>query len=327
MPADRIRPHRIRAGAEVRGRVDSCEGVPSLLTATVILVDGMVFAAWLFVVSVGLTLIYGVMRILNIAHGSFYALGAYTAVTLIGVYFAQGYMPLASYALLPLSALAVGLIAGLAIERGVLRIMYGRDEVVMVLVTYAVFLILEDVIKLVWGVDPHFAFEPYALLGTIDILGLPYLVYDLFTVVLAIVIGAAMWWGLNRTQAGKLLVALIHDREMSMALGVNARVMFTATFVIGAFLAALGGAVSAPKIAVVPGIGVEVIVLAFAVVVIGGLGSIGGAMIGAVIVGLARATAVHLLPTVELFVIYAAMTAVLAVRRHGLFARAEARKI
>jgi branched-chain amino acid transport system permease protein len=298
-----------------------------VLTAVAILVDGAVFAAWLFIVSVGLTLIYGVMRILNIAHGSLYALGAYAAASMIGAYFAQGYPPLASYLLLPAAALLVGIAAGLAIERGVLRLMYGRDEVIMVLVTYAVFLVLEDVIKLIWGVDPYFAYQPYGLLGTVDILGLPYPIYDVANIALAVVIGAVVWWGLNRTRAGKLLIAVIHDREMSMAVGIDVTRLFAVTFVLGAILAALGGAVSAPKISVVPGIGVEVIVLAFAVVVIGGLGSVGGAMIGAVIVGFARAAAVHLLPEAELFVIYAIMAAVLVVRPYGLFAKPEARRI
>ena len=298
-----------------------------MLTAVAILVDGAVFAAWLFIVSVGLTLIYGVMRILNIAHGSLYALGAYAAASMVGAYFAHGYPPLAGYLLLPAAALLVGVVAGLAIERGVLRLMYGRDEVIMVLVTYAVFLVLEDVIKLIWGVDPYFAYQPYGLLGTVDILGLPYPIYDVANVALAIVIGAVVWWGLNRTRAGKLLIAVIHDREMSMAVGIDVTRLFAVTFVLGAILAALGGAVSAPKISVVPGIGVEVIVLAFAVVVIGGLGSVGGAMIGAVIVGFARAAAVHLLPEAELFVIYAIMAAVLVVRPYGLFAKPEARRI
>jgi branched-chain amino acid transport system permease protein len=298
-----------------------------VLTAVAILVDGAVFAAWLFIVSVGLTLIYGVMRILNIAHGSLYALGAYAAASMVGAYFAHGYPPLAGYLLLPAAALLVGVVAGLAIERGVLRLMYGRDEVIMVLVTYAVFLVLEDVIKLIWGVDPYFAYQPYGLLGTVDILGLPYPIYDVANIALAIVIGAVVWWGLNRTRAGKLLIAVIHDREMSMAVGINVTRLFAVTFVLGAILAALGGAVSAPKISVVPGIGVEVIVLAFAVVVIGGLGSVGGAMIGAVIVGFARAAAVHLLPEAELFVIYAIMAAVLVVRPYGLFAKPEERRI
>jgi branched-chain amino acid transport system permease protein len=298
-----------------------------VLTAVAISVDGAVFAAWLFIVAIGLTLIYGVMRILNIAHGSLYALGAYAAASLVGAYFAHGYPPLASYLLLPAAALLVGVVAGLAIERSVLRLMYGRDEVIMVLVTYAVFLVLEDVIKLIWGVDPYFAYQPYGLLGTVDVLGLPYPIYDLATVAVAVVIGAVVWWGLNRTRAGKLLTAVIHDREMSMAVGIDVTRLFAITFVLGAILAALGGAVSAPKISVVPGIGVEVIVLAFAVVVIGGLGSVGGAMIGAVIVGFARAAAVHLLPEAELFVIYAIMAAVLVVRPYGLFAQPAARRI
>ncbi|MGF1609425.1 MAG: branched-chain amino acid ABC transporter permease [Kiloniellales bacterium] len=298
-----------------------------MLTTVAILVDGAVFAAWLFMVSVGLTLIYGVMRILNIAHGSLYALGAYAAASMVGVYFTQGHAPLLSFALLPLSAIIVGVVAGLLIERGVLRLMYGRDEVIMVLVTYALFLILEDLIKLVWGVDPYFAYQPYGLLGIVDVFGLVYPVYDLLTIVVAVAVGAGVWWGLKGTKVGKLLVAVIHDREMSMAVGINVTALFAATFALGAVLAALGGAVSAPKISVVPGIGVEVIVLAFAVVVIGGLGSIGGAMLGAVVVGLARAASVHLLPEAELFVIYAAMALVLAVRPYGLFAKPEARKI
>lgn len=298
-----------------------------MLTFVAILLDGIVYASWLFIVSVGLTLIYGVMRILNIAHGSLYALGAYAAASLVGVYFAEGYAPFGSYALLLGAAIGVGLVFGLVIERGVLRLMYGRDEVVMLLVTYAVFLILEDVVKLVWGVDPYFASQPYGMLGLVDVLGLPYPVYDFGLIGLALVTGAAVWWGLNRTRAGKLLVAVIHDREMSLAVGINVTAVFTVTFIVGAMLGALGGAFTAPKTSVFPGMGIEVIVLAFAVAVIGGLGSIGGAMIGAVLVGLTRAAAVHLLPEAELFVIYGVMALVLAFRPYGLFASPEARKI
>lgn len=298
-----------------------------MVTAFAILIDGAVHASWLFIVSVGLTLIYGVMRILNIAHGSLYALGAYTAASLVGVYFAGGYPPYGAFLVLLLSALAVGVAFGLLIERGVLRLMYGRDEVVMVLVTYAVSLILEDLIKLAFGVDPYFAFQPYGLLGNVDVLRLSYPGYDFALVGLAAATGVGVWWGLNRTRAGKLLIAVIHDREMSTAFGVNVTRTFAITFILGAALGALGGAFTAPKISVVPGIGVEVIVLAFAVVVIGGLGSVGGAMIGAVLVGVARAASVHLWPQAELFVIYGVMAAVLAVRPHGLFAPPEARKI
>ena len=298
-----------------------------MLTAVAILVDGLVYASWLFLVALGLTLICGVMRILNVAHGSFYAFGAYVSATAIGIYFDAGWEPMGSFLLIGLSAVAVGLILGLLLERGLLRFMYGQDEVVIVLVTFAAFLIFEDVILNVWGGSPYFAYQPYSLFGNTDMGGLFFSNYDLLLIVFAGLLGVVVWWALNRTRNGRLLLAVIHDREMATAFGINVTAFFTITFVIGAMLGALGGAVTAPKISVTPGIGVEVIVLAFAIVVIGGLGSIGGAVIGALTVGLSRAAAVHLLPTVELFVIYAVMSLVLVFRPQGLFSRAEARKI
>jgi branched-chain amino acid transport system permease protein len=137
-----------------------------------IVVDGAIYAAWLFVMSVGLSLIYGVMRILNIAHGSLYALGAYAGASLVIAYFAHGYPPYLSYVVLVLAAVVVGLVAGPLIERGVLRWAYGRDEIVLLLVTYSVFLILEDVTKLIWGVNPYNASQPYGLLGRVSVAGL-----------------------------------------------------------------------------------------------------------------------------------------------------------
>jgi branched-chain amino acid transport system permease protein len=292
-----------------------------------VLADAVVYASWLFVIAVGLTLIYGVMKILNIAHGSLYALGAYSAVTLAGGWLAKGYAPLGSYAMLALAAVLVGLIAGPVIERGLLRFLYAKDEIVLVLVTYALFLILEDAIKLTWGVDPMFVAEPYGMLGNFEIAGLTYPTYTLVLVAVAIVVGLALWWALGFTRSGKLLLAVIHDREMSAALGVNVELTYFVTFTIGAFLAALGGALTAPTISVVTGMGAEVIVTAFAVVVIGGLGSLGGAALGAVIVGLVRSAAVHYQPELELFSIYLVMAAVLIARPKGLFSGAEVRKI
>jgi branched-chain amino acid transport system permease protein len=294
---------------------------------TAVLLDGLLYSSWLFVVAVGLTMIYGVMKILNIAHGSLYALGAYAAASLVGWYFAGGYPPAGAYFLLFGAALAVGVVFGVVIERSVLRRMYGGDEVLTVLATYALFLILDDAVKLIWGVDPYFAYQPYTLPGFVDIFGLPYQVYDLCFILIAVALGAGLWWWLNRTIAGKLLAAVIHDREMSAAFGINVRKIYVLTFVAGSVLGALGGALTAPKISVAPGLGVDVIVLAFAVVVIGGLGSVGGAIVGALIVGFARAMAVHWLPQAELFAIYMVMALVLAARPKGLFALAEARKI
>jgi branched-chain amino acid transport system permease protein len=296
-------------------------------TLLAVLLDAVLYASWLFVIAAGLTMVYGVMRILNMAHGSLYALGAYVAATMVGVWLRAGLPPLGSYAMLLLAALLVGAIAGPVIERGLLRFTYGKDEIVLVLVTYALFLVLEDVIKLVWGVESYFVSEPYGLLGTIELGPLSYPVYSAVLVVAAVAVGLLLRWGLYRTRFGKLLTAVIHDRELAGAIGIDVRRTYLVTFTVGTTLAALGGALTAPTVSVVPGIGVEVIVLAFAVVVIGGLGSLPGAAIGAGIVGLVRSAAVHFLPEVELFSIYLVMALVLAVRPRGLFVAAEARKI
>ena len=298
-----------------------------MLTLVAILVDGIVYASWLFVIAIGLTLIYGVMNILNVAHGSLYALGAYSSAWLVGKYFLYDLPVFGSYLVILLAALFIGVVVGGIIERGLLRYMYDRDEVVMVLLTYAVFLILEDVMKLIWGVESYMPYQPRYLLGNISLMGLPFVIYDLCLISLALVVGISVWLGLNKTRPGKLLVAVIHDREMAVTIGINVGRVFTVTFIIGAILGALGGAFTAPLISVSPGIGVEIIVLAFAVVVIGGLGSIEGAAVGAIIVGLGRASAVHLLPQAELFIVFAVMTLVLLIRPHGLFGRQTLRKI
>jgi branched-chain amino acid transport system permease protein len=298
-----------------------------MLTLLAILVDGMVYASWLFIVAVGLTLIFGVMKILNVAHGSLYAIGAYTAASMVGAYFDRGLPPLGGFAVLLLAALIAGTILGLLLERGLLRFMYGRDEVIIVLVTYATFLILEDAILLIWGVNPYFAAQPYSVLGTSTAGVLTFSNYDLAMIGLAWAVAGGLWWGINRTRWGKLLLAVIFDRELAMAMGINVTLVFTVTFVVGGILGALGGAFTAPQISVTPGIGVEVIVVAFAVVVVGGMGSIPGAAVGAVLVGLIRAATVHLLPQAELFVIYAVMALVLAIRPHGLFGKVELRKV
>lgn len=293
----------------------------------VILVDGLVFSSYLFMVAVGLTVIFGVMKILNVTHGSFYAFGAYSAATLIGVWYDAELADFGGFAMIFGAAIVVGVVLGFTIERALLRQLYHRDEHIVVLATFAMFLVLEDVIILVWGVDPYFAYQPMGLLGLTEIAGLPFDNYNLSMVLLALLVGLVLWFALNKTRWGKLLLAVIYDREMSQTMGINVTAVYLATFIIGSILGALGGAYVAPTISVSPGIGVEVIVLAFAVVVIGGMGSIAGALIGSLIVGISRAAAVHLLPEIELFVIYAIMAAVLVFRPQGLFARIEARKI
>jgi branched-chain amino acid transport system permease protein len=298
-----------------------------MLTATAILVDGLVYSSWLFIVAVGLTLIFGVMRVVNVAHGGFYSIGAYAAAWSVGLYFEKGWAPLGSFALLIAAAAISGIVLGLLLDRGLLRFVYGRDEILVVLVTYAVFLILENLVLQVWGVNPYLAYQPNTLLGTTSLGGLAFSNYEMMLVPIAAAIGIMLWWGLNKTRLGRVLRAVIHDREMSMAFGIDVSRLFTMTFVVGAVLGAFGGAITAPMISVSPGIGVEVIVLAFAVVVISGLGSVPGTIVGALIVGLCRSAAVHLLPQVELFVIYAVMSLVLIVRPQGLFGNAQVRRI
>ncbi|MBR9885975.1 MAG: branched-chain amino acid ABC transporter permease, partial [Oceanospirillales bacterium] len=199
-----------------------------------IIIDGVVYASWLFIIAAGLTLIYGVMRILNMAHGSFYAIGAYAGAGMVGWYFSTGSVPWLSFAVLIGAALIAGLFIGLLIERGLLRFMYGRNEVVMILVTYAILLILEDAIKLIWGVEPYFAYQPYSLLGRTKLAGLSFANYDFMLIVVSTLIGLALWYGLNRTRNGKLLRVVIHDREIAQALGINVSRIFTITFLIGA---------------------------------------------------------------------------------------------
>ncbi|MEY3579738.1 MAG: hypothetical protein RI984_842 [Pseudomonadota bacterium] len=295
--------------------------------ALTIMIDGLTYASWLFIVALGLTLVFGVLKILNVAHGSFYALGAYAAASLVGWFASMQLAPELSLIAMLLAAVGVAVIVAPLCERGLLRIFYGRDEVLLVLVTYALFLILEDVTKIIWGVNPFYLSEPYALFGNVDIGKQSYVGYDFLLVIVAIVVGFIVWWGLNRTRIGKIVLAVIHSEEIAASMGVNVSRIYTLAFGTGIFLAALGGALTAPMISVQPGISVGVVILSFAVVIIGGLGSIPGAAIGALIVGIARSAAVHLMPVAELFSIYLVMAVVLMFRPEGLFQRSQARKI
>lgn len=298
-----------------------------MLTAFAIATDGLVYAAYLFLVAVGLSLIFGVMKILNVTHGSFYAFGAYGAAVAVGMYFDRGLPAAGGFLLMVLVAAAVGLVLGLILERGLLRLFYGKDEIIVVLVTYAAFLILEDVIRLVFGATSYALYQPLGAAGTLDVGTFVLSGYDILLVALATLVALGASIALKYTRWGHLLTVVIFDRELAAAVGINVSAVYTITFIAGAMLGALGGAAMAPKIAVTLGIGVEVIVLAFAVVAIGGMGSIGGAFVSALIVGECRAAAVHLAPQVELFVVYAVMALVLFFRPQGLFTRAQPRRI
>lgn len=292
-----------------------------------ILFDGLTYASWLFIVALGLTLVFGVLKILNIAHGSFYAVGAYAGASLVTWMITLGFSPAWSVVVLVAAAVGVAAILAPIAERGLLRMFYGRDEVLLVLVTYALFLILEDVTKLIWGVNPYYVADTYQAFGNIQLGPLSYVGYDVVIMVAAVLAGGLTWWVLNRTRQGKIVTAVIHSPEVASSMGVNVSRIYTAAFMAGVFLAALGGALTAPMISVQPGLSVGVIVVSFAVVIIGGLGSIEGAAIGALVVGLARAASVHIWPPAELFSIYVVMAVILVFRPEGLFQRVQARKI
>lgn len=296
-------------------------------TLVTIFVDGITYASWLFIVALGLTLVFGVLKILNIAHGSFYAVGAYVSASFVSWFAGWNLPPWMSMVALLLAAVAVAALLAPLVERGLLRVFYGRDEVLLVLVTYALFLILEDVTKLIWGANPYFVSAPYSLFGKVAVGAQSYVGYDFVLIAVAVVCGVGVWWGLNRTRTGKVVLAVIHSPEIAASMGVNISRVYTLAFMFGIFLAALGGALTAPMVSVQPGLSVGVVIISFAVVIIGGLGSIQGAAIGALIVGMARALAVHTWPPAELFSVYVAMAIVLIFRPEGLFQQVQARKI
>lgn len=294
---------------------------------TIIIFDGLNYAATLFLLSVGLTLVFGVLRILNLSHGALYALGAYLGTWLALLLLNMGLPGYLSYLMLLAGAIIVGLVTGPIIERVFLRRIYGSDMHIQLLLTYAILLILDDSMKLIWGVTPMFVSEPYSILGQFSVAGISYPWYNFLLIGVSVVFGGFLVWIVRRTRFGKLMLSVIHDREVSLAIGINVNLIYTVAFTLAALSAALGGAFIAPTLAVVPGFAVEVIVLAFAVIAIGGMGSLEGAALGSLIVGLARAMAIHLFAELELAVIYLIMVLVLAILPEGLLGEVEERRI
>ena len=294
---------------------------------TIIVFDALSYGATLFLLSIGLTVVFGVLRVLNISHGGIYALGAYMGTWLALLVLGEKFSPWMTYPALILGALFIGLTVGPIIERVFLRRIYGADMHIQLLLTFSILLILDDAMKLIWGMEPLFVSEPYSLLGSFSVVGIIYPWYDFALVGVSIIFGAFLIWIVRGTSYGKLVTSVINDREGSTAVGINVNVIYTVAFTVGALAAALGGCLIAPKIAVVPQFALEVVVLAFAVIAIGGMGSLEGAALGAMIVSFARALAIHLAPEFDLVAIYVIMILVLAFRPQGLFGEIEFRKI
>ncbi len=290
--------------------------------------DGISYAALVFLVAVGLTLVFGVLRVLNVAHGSFYALGAYATASVGGAIFAAGYAPWLAFPLMLLAAVLIGVLVGGPIEKFLLGRIYELEDVLQILVTFAVFMILEDVQRLIWGGQPFFEATALNQLGTVTVFGITYTVYQLiFLPVVAIVVLIGLRLGLRRTLTGRLITAVTEDREAAVTIGIDVERIYLITFIIGASLAAFGGALASATTSVVPGMGADMIVLSFAVVATAGLGQIEGAAVTALLIGLGRSFAVYLWPELEVLIPYIIMFGVLLVRPSGLFGTVQARKI
>src|SRR5712691_5485065 len=283
------------------------------------ILNSIFYACILFLIASGLSLIYGVMRIVNLAHGSLYALGAYVTAWAIGT-FAAGAPIWVLFLLLPVGAIVVAAVGAL-IEPTLLRPLYNRPEEYQLLITFALLLILEDVMHFLFGGVPLTAGAVIDSMGTMRVMNLRYPVYNLVVIVIGIAAAVFLWAVIYRTRFGVILRATSQNMRMASALGLNVNRIYIQAFAIGCFMAGLGGAIVVPGQSAVLGMGVDALVLAFVVVVVGGLGSLEGALFGALIVGVVREIGVSVFPEIELAVLYLIAVIVLLVRPAGLFGR------
>lgn len=285
-----------------------------------IFLAGIFHASVLFLVAAGLQLIFGVQRIVNLACGSIYALGAYCGISATQWALGHG-VPQPMFPLVLIAAgLAVGLV-GIPLER-LLRTIYGRQESFQLLLTFALVLMIQDVLRFGWGANPQQLGNLSMIYGTLALGDIALPVYNAFVIVVAIALAVAMALFLGRTPAGKILRATAENRDVSAAMGVNITRVYMTVFTVGTMLGTVGGALVVPTAAASLEMGVELVVEAFAVVVIGGLGSMKGAVVGALIVGLVRAAAVTFYPEAEILAIYVIVLGVLIWRPAGLYGKA-----
>ncbi len=275
---------------------------------------GLSLAMYLWLISAGLTIIFGVLKIVNFAHGSLFMVGAYLAYTFYG----QLGLPFGLAVLL--SLLGTGFL-GAVMERGFLRRIYHVDEAYQLLLTFGFILILDDAVKIIWGGVFKIPPIPAFLDGSWPVLGRAFPVYNAFVIAVGLLVAVLLWVMFDRTWWGRIVRATASDREMSSAIGINVPWVFTAVFAFGAMLAALGGAIGTPVRVVAPGIGATMIIQAFIITVIGGLGNLKGAFVSSLIVGVLSAYGILFFPVFELFFIFVIMAVVLLIRPQGLFTR------
>ena len=251
--------------------------------------NGLQFGLLLFLLAAGLTLVFGIMDMINLAHGSLYMIGAYLTATIAA---ASG----SYWVALPL-ALALTALLGIALEVTLLRRLYQRDHLSQVLATFALILIANDAVSMIWGPQALLLNVPPALAGSIDLIpGAPYPAFRAFIIAAGAAVAALLYWLIVKTRVGALVRAGASNREMALALGVDVRLLFTLVFGLGAALCALAGALLGPVLAVQVGMGENILIQAFVVVVIGGIGSVRGALVGALLVGMVDTLGRALLP-------------------------------
>ena len=283
-----------------------------------IFLSGIFNASTLFLVAAGLQVVFGVQKIFNLACGSFYALGAYVGVSFVKISYGMGIPPVLS--LIPLLVAGLSLFfVGPIIERGLLRFVYDRDDHFQLILTFGVVLMMEDIIKFTWGTAPQLTAGVYSAYGQIDIFGVQLPVYNLIVIFSSLIIAGLIGYMLVRTKFGKIIRAAAENRNMSEALGINMQLVYMKVFTLGTVLGTVGGALVIPATAAMTEIAVELVVIAFAVVVIGGLGSMKGAFFGAMIVGILRSIAISVYPELELLLIYLVVIGVLIFKPEGLF--------
>jgi len=285
-----------------------------------ILINGLSQGMVLFIVASGLSLVFGFLRVINFAHGSLYMIGAFLAFSLSTV-LPTGSM--LSFLLLMLLVPPAVALLGLSLEIPLFRRIYGKEHLLQLLLTYAVLLILDDTCRLIWGGTIRNVARPEILAGSIEFFDLFLPTYNVFILVVGPIIAIGLWILLYRTRAGNLIRAAVSHPEMVGALGVNVSRVMTATFMLGCWLAGLGGVLMSALANIDLGIGMEKIIEAFAVVVIGGLGSIGGALLGSLILGVGAAFIQLPLSRLAIVFPYFAMALILIIRPWGLFGKPE----
>ncbi len=274
--------------------------------------NGISFGMLLFLLAAGLSLIFGLMKILNLTHGSFYLLGGYLGLLVLH--------RTGSFVLAVLAASLAIAVVGVVIERFFLR-RFHLQELPQVLVTFGFLFIFSDLTTLVWGGNPQAMPKPEMFASSLQLGSFFYPSYRLFIIGFGLVVAALLWWLQEGTRIGAMVRASVDDEEVARALGINVSLLFTLVFALGAFLAALGGVMGGPIVGVYPGADFEVLLLGFVVVIIGGLGSLKGALAGGLIVGLLDNFGKVFFPELALFTIFAPMVLILAVRPAGLFGR------